>query len=134
MWGYGRAHVGAVLHSVCFGPVLTPKLVIVLKLDNFSALVRRDIFDSAVFNLTGGASVESVLTMLNSTFTKVFLDPQQKQFRQLLADIYLATINYNNINYLNGSQSGVSRKDWSDAYIRCFTLGAPYQMMTAVYF
>ncbi|GLI68043.1 hypothetical protein VaNZ11_012366 [Volvox africanus] len=68
----------------------------------------RDIFDSAIVNLTSGSSVTDVMSMLNATLAKIFLDPQQKQFRDQFAEIYLATINYNNIDYLNGSTLGES--------------------------
>ena len=67
---------------------------------------RRDIYESGLANLTTGSSVDSVVALMNQTFYKLLLDPQQKQFRSLLADTYLATINYNNIQNLNGTAGG----------------------------
>ncbi len=64
-------------------------------------------YETALANLTSGASVSGVVSALNSTFAKMLLDPQQKHFRQLLADTYLATINYNNLQGLNGTADQV---------------------------
>jgi hypothetical protein len=75
-----------------------------------AAPCNRDNFEAAIYNYTAGAGLESVLSNLNNTFAKFFLDPQQKQLRQLLSDIYLSTINYNNIDNLNGTQGGVSHE------------------------
>ncbi|KXZ55594.1 hypothetical protein GPECTOR_2g1144 [Gonium pectorale] len=79
---------------------------IVLDLRTPSTKAFRDIYESGLANLTSGSSVDSVISLMNASFAKMLLDPQQKQFRSLLADTYLATINYNNINNLNGSTGG----------------------------
>eukprot|EP00198_Chlamydomonas_reinhardtii_P006519 XP_001695855.1 predicted protein [Chlamydomonas reinhardtii] len=79
---------------------------IVLDLRTPGTKLFRDIYESGLANLTTGSSVDSVVALMNQTFYKLLLDPQQKQFRSLLADTYLATINYNNIQNLNGTAGG----------------------------
>ncbi|KAG2501553.1 hypothetical protein HYH03_000060 [Edaphochlamys debaryana] len=79
---------------------------IVLDLRTPGTKTFRDIYESGLANLTSGSDVDSVVSLMNTSFAKLLLDPQQKQFRSLLADTYLATINYNSIHNLNGTNSG----------------------------
>ena len=65
--------------------------------------LRREVYAAALAALLTTGSVEDAVTQMNVSFAKLLLDPQQKQFRQLVAASYMAIINYNNIDYLNGT-------------------------------
>ncbi|GFR48855.1 hypothetical protein Agub_g10809 [Astrephomene gubernaculifera] len=102
---------------------------IVLDLRTPSTKTFRDIYESGLANLTSGSSVDSVVALMNASFAKLLLDPQQKALRTLLADTYLATINYNNIQFLNGTSStdskgGEGSPSWLPIAIVLPTVGA----------
>jgi hypothetical protein len=63
----------------------------------------RDVYAAGLAALLTSSNVNDVVGQMNTSFAKLLLDPQQKQFRQLVASSYVSTINYNNIDFLNGT-------------------------------
>lgn len=105
--GYDPADTSAYLQAA-YDSFNHPNIVLDLRVPGTKSI--REVYAAGLATLLASGSVDDAVAQMNASFAKLLLDPQQKQFRQLLAAAYVATINYNDIDYLNGTHAGNAGK------------------------